>query len=151
MTTTHPDGANVTIVPMVSDSLEIEILKGQDDPVQGWANDPWRPTPTAVFTQSGSGTTWSAYVLYPTRPGQVSPVSSVTSFAMSDSALGLTVERGDESDVILISLQPGQEAEIGDYTTDAEAAVARNGSNSDAFLVGGSVLKRNGQAGRRQS
>jgi len=147
--TTDSDVANLAIVPMANDALSVEIVKGQDDPVQGWANRPWRPVPTAVYTQKGGGTTWLAYALYPTRPGQISSISSVTSFNTSDSALGLTVQLADGgSDTVLISQDPGQETAIGDYITDAEAAVIRMRTDSTearAFLAGGTSLSQSGK------
>jgi len=149
VTTMDPDTANLTIVPAANDGITVEIVKGkEEDPVQGWANDPWRPAPTAIYTQTGSGTTWFAYALFPTRPGQVSPVSAVTSFNSSDSTFGLTVELDDgASDTVLISEDRGKEISIGDYVTDAEAAVIRTqaGSTAAHHLVGGTVLKRNGE------
>lgn len=149
VTTTDTDTANLSIVPMASDGLSVEIVKGkEEDPVQGWANDPWRPVPTAIYTQKGCGTTWLAYALYPTRPGETSPISSVTSFDSSDDAIGLTVAfGGGASDTVLISQNPGQEIKIGDYTTDAEAAVIRTTSEGEkTMLVSGTVVKRDGES-----
>ncbi len=86
------DAATLTIVPMASDGLGVEIVKGkEEDPVQGWANDPWRPVPMAIYTQKGSGTTWMAYALHPTRPGETSPIATATSFGSTDDAIGLSV------------------------------------------------------------
>jgi hypothetical protein len=147
--TSDSDVANLTIVPMVSDGLGVEIVKGKEDnPVQGWANDPWRPVPTAIYTQKGSGTTWLAYALYPTRPDETSLISSVTSLGSTDDTIGLTVafENG-ESDTVLISQNPGQEVAIGDFSTDAEAAVIRMTSEGQKLLlVSGTVVKRNGDS-----
>ena len=147
VTTTDPDVANLAIVPAANDAITVEIVKGkEEDPVQGWGNDPWRPIPTAIYTQKGSGTTWFAYALYPTPAGQTSPITSVTSFSDSDRSLGLKVELEDgASDTVLISEDSGREISIGDYSTDAEAAVIRTTSKGEnVLLVSGTVVKRDG-------
>lgn len=149
VTTTDPNAANLTIVPMANEGLGVEIVKGkEDDPVQGWANDPWRPVPTAVYSQKGSGTTWLAHALYPTRAGETSPIVAVTRIASSDNAIGLTVafENG-ASDTVLVSQDPGEEKSIGNYTTDAEAAVIRTTAEGEqVLLVSGTYVKRDGEA-----
>ena len=152
VTTHDADAANLAIVPMADDGLRVRIVSGQDDPVQGWANDPWRPVPTAVYSKSGRHTTWLAYALYPTRPNQAVPVVSVTSAPIGEAkgtdALALVVYLADGSvDHILFSCRPGQPVTFGKFSTDAEAAAIRlraDGTAEQAFSAEGSFLHRDG-------
>jgi hypothetical protein len=148
VSTADPDRANLTIVPMTSEGLGVEIVKGkEDDPVQGWGNDPWRPVPTAIYTQKGSGTTWMAYALYPTRPGEAARIASVAPIGATDDTVGLIVafENG-ASDTVLIGQIPGQEYTVGDYATDAEAVIVRTCSEGETVrLVSGTYVKREGE------
>jgi hypothetical protein len=146
--TADADVANLAIVPMADAALSVKVVKGQDDPVQGWANDPWRPVPTAVYTRRGRGTIWFAYVLYPMRAGQGVPVASVEPIPAAEDALGITVRFSDgRADCILFSHRPGHRATFGTFSTDAEAAVIRlrrDGVVDRALLVGGSFIQRDG-------
>ncbi len=75
--TENPDSANLAIVPLAVDGLTVSVVKGQEDPVQGWANHPWRAVPTAIYTLKGTGTQRFVYVLYPIRKGAVCPIESL--------------------------------------------------------------------------
>jgi len=152
VTTHDADSANLAIVPMADGGLRVRIVSGQDDPVQGWANDPWRPVPTAVYSKAGRHTTWLAYALYPTRPGQIMPVISVepapTEKAEGDDALALVVRFADgRADHLLFSCRPGQPVTFGNFSTDAEAAAIRlreDGTAEQTFFAEGSFLHRDG-------
>jgi hypothetical protein len=64
--TDNPQAANLAIVPWSEGRLAVEIVKGkEDEPVQGWANGPWRPIPTAIYGTSGSGTVRFHFLLEP--------------------------------------------------------------------------------------
>ncbi|OGV67538.1 MAG: hypothetical protein A3K19_17685 [Lentisphaerae bacterium RIFOXYB12_FULL_65_16] len=76
--TQNADTANLLIVPLAGNGLAARVVKGQEDPVQGWANGPWRPVPTAVYARKGSGMVQFAYVCIPLAKGE--------------DAAGLTVE-----------------------------------------------------------
>lgn len=75
--TQNPDSANLAIVPLVVDGLKVSIVKGQEDPVQGWANHPWRAIPTAIYTINGAGEQRFVTVLYPMRKGESCPIESL--------------------------------------------------------------------------
>lgn len=56
--------SNVAILPLAGSKLSVEIVKGkEDEPVQGWANSPWRAIPTAIYRQSGQGVMRFFFVL----------------------------------------------------------------------------------------
>lgn len=88
---TQNEDANVAIHPMQSDALDLSIVKGEDDPVQGWANDPWRPVPTAVYSFSGKGTTWMCYAVVPLKPGAQSEIESVACLDTTDASITVQV------------------------------------------------------------
>jgi len=67
--TNEEDAANVEIRPLSQPGLTCRIVKGQEDPVQGWANHPWRAIPTAVFRREAPGIAWFAFIVTPLRPG----------------------------------------------------------------------------------
>jgi len=57
--------SNLYIVPLHEDKLQAKIVKGQEDPVQGWSSDPWREIPTVVYSQRAKGRTRFIYLFYP--------------------------------------------------------------------------------------
>ena len=78
VSTSVPGKANVHILPAPFPGLAGRVAKGVEDPVQGWANGPWRPVPTAVYTLKGAGETHWVTVVYPTPADTACPVASVT-------------------------------------------------------------------------
>jgi hypothetical protein len=81
--TGNADASNLAILPRLGEGLQVRVVSGQEEPVQGWANDPWRAVPTAVYTKEGPGVVRFLYVLYPTRPGQPLPVASVEALPLT--------------------------------------------------------------------
>jgi hypothetical protein len=75
------EGANLAIVPAADIPLEIEVIKGQEEPfVQGWIPEGdygVRPIPTVYFKQERSGLTRFIYVFYPLDEGADLPVTKV--------------------------------------------------------------------------
>jgi hypothetical protein len=107
--------------------LDVALVKGiKDEPVQGWANGPWRPVPTAVVTGKGSGTICMATVLYPLAPGAACPIQSVallpvTTDGKSDSAVALRLcfASGDEH-TVLVADRPGAHRQCDGIATNAQ-------------------------------
>jgi hypothetical protein len=82
--TTQNSDANLVLYPLITDALDVEMVKGvEDEPVQGWANYPWRPVPTAVFRRSGSVPTRFVTLAYPLPAGTELPVESVESLPVT--------------------------------------------------------------------
>jgi hypothetical protein len=80
-------GPNLHIMATPAPGQAVEIVKGrEEEPVQGWANGPWRPVPTALFTWKTSGVTRRTFVLYPTPEGQQSPVEQVVELPVTNAA-----------------------------------------------------------------
>jgi len=105
--TQWPDQANLTVVPWRREGLAGAVVKGQEDPVQGWANGPWRPVPTAAFTWKAKGLTQAAWVLWPTPAGQTCPVKALTGEAAADGLrLDLALTDG-RTDRLTVPAAPG--------------------------------------------
>ncbi|MBT3374299.1 MAG: alginate lyase family protein [Lentisphaerae bacterium] len=69
--------ANVHLLPARLPGLSARIAKGEEDPVQGWANGPWRPVPTAVYTFKGKGVSHLATAVYPTKVDELCPIEDI--------------------------------------------------------------------------
>jgi len=97
--TTRNSDANLVLYPLITDDLDVEVVKGvEDEPVQGWANYPWRPVPTAIFSRSGSGTKRFVTLTYPLSTGAELPVESVE-------ALPVTVEGAPSPDAVAFQIR----------------------------------------------
>ena len=69
--------ANVHVMPAPVPGLAARVAKGEEDPVQGWANGPWREVPTAVYTLKRKGDVRLVTLVYPTPADMPCPVSAV--------------------------------------------------------------------------
>lgn len=121
------EDANLIIVPL-KDGLEVRVIKGQEEPVQGWAANPWRPIPTAIFSKRGRGAVRFAYVLYPFR-GEEAPELRVEPLRLDPSgspAIAVAVHLpGGRVDRILFNDSPGEEVVFEGMRTKAEAFCIR--------------------------
>ncbi len=89
---THSQGkANVHILPAATAGLTARIAKGEEDPVQGWANGPWRPVPTAVYSLEAAGKARVVSLVYPTPPDAPCPVTRVEQRADQQGVVTVTV------------------------------------------------------------
>jgi hypothetical protein len=112
-------------------TLNVTLAQGtKEEPVQGWANGPWRPVPTAVVTGKGTGKLRIATVLYPLAPAAACPIRSVTLLPVtadgkSDSdatALRVSFANGDEH-TLLVADRPGTHRQCDGIDTDARLFV----------------------------
>ncbi len=72
------------IIPVADERLAVEIVNGRDEePVQGWAGQPWRAIPTALYRRSGRGVVRFQFVLEPGAQAGPSAVRAVESAAAS--------------------------------------------------------------------
>ena len=120
--------ANLVVWPVATGKLDVTLAQGiKEEPVQGWANGPWRPVPTAIVTGKGSGKFCMATVLYPLAPGAACPVRAasllpVTADGKPDSdavALRLYFANGDEH-TLLVADRPGVHRQCDSIATDAQ-------------------------------
>ena len=113
--TAASDKANLVLVPARQEGLAARIVKGQDEPFQGWSSHPWRAVPTALYEWRAKGPNHQAMVLAPLAPGAECAVRAVDlsveenraevavrfadgrtdrwGFALDDTLPALTVER----------------------------------------------------------
>jgi len=132
--TENEDASNLLIFPLADDGPEVTIVSGQEDPVQGWANDPWRRVPTAIFSKQGKGTVRLLYVLCPVLEGQSAAVVSVEPIPSrysesdrdTDSAIAVRITFPDgRAHYFAQSDQPGRELRFGEFSTTSEAALVQ--------------------------
>jgi hypothetical protein len=91
--------ANLVVWPLPAPGLRVTVVKGvEEEPVQGWANGPWRPVPTAVVTRTAAGKLRMATVLYPLAPGAKCPIQSVA-------AAPVTVGGGPAGDAVAVQIR----------------------------------------------
>jgi hypothetical protein len=82
--TADADKANIAVVPLLSNGLEVTAVSAQEDPeILGWNirvyDNPRRvPATTLLHTLSGTGSQLLLTLIIPLRPGQASPVAGVT-------------------------------------------------------------------------
>jgi hypothetical protein len=128
MVTRDVKEANLVVWPVAAAKLDVAVVKGiKEEPVQGWANGPWRPVPTAVMTGKGAGTFRMATVLYPLAPGAACPIRSVSLLPVtadgkpsSDTlALRLSFADGREH-TLLVADRPGVRRQCDGITTEAQ-------------------------------
>jgi hypothetical protein len=81
--TTNAGAPNLSVVARPDAGLKVQIIQGQENPVQGWLPNSnlssVRPAPVAVFESEGRGDTHFIWVLSPSRAGAPDPVASVES------------------------------------------------------------------------
>jgi hypothetical protein len=83
--TQNPDEANLTLAVRPDPGLDLKIIEGQENPVQGWlpkGDHQVRPAPVAVVTAHGDGVTHLLYVLAPAPKGAADPLLSVEGSGM---------------------------------------------------------------------
>ncbi|MDH7601398.1 MAG: alginate lyase family protein [Armatimonadota bacterium] len=157
VTTTNKDAANLSIIPVPSDGLSTIIVSGQEQPVvQGWMPAgqttvyKCRPIPTAVFSKRAVGTTYMAYVLYPTPKGTSCPIKQIRAASVTSEdgsfATGLEIQFADgRRDYFLQASKRGR-FRFSDFEADALAVYVRTNGRAveAAALVDGGTLSRNG-------
>jgi len=124
--------------------LSVDIVEGlTEEPVQGWANYPWGPVPTALFTNRAAGTVRNAYVLYPSESAEVAPSVETVATAQGN-ALCLRIGLpGGETDYFAKLGAREEPLKLGPISTDADVALVRTGKDGEVIgvsTVGGTCL-----------
>jgi len=79
--------AAVQITAAPREGLTLRVVKGvEEEPVQGYANGPWRAVPTALYEWKTTGASRVTYVITPTAAGQTSPVKEVKTIPVTTDA-----------------------------------------------------------------
>lgn len=147
------EDANLHLLPVGNEGLTVEVVKGvQEEPVQGWANGPWRAVPTALYRWQASGVTRQTFVLYPTAAGQECPVTRVQALPVTTpdgapaAATAARLEFADGT-VHLYCLADDKAGlcRFGGYETDARCALVgldAAGEPVRQVVCLGSILRR---------
>jgi hypothetical protein len=126
--TRNAKAANLVVWPVAGAKFDMAVVKGiQEEPVQGWANGPWRPVPTAVIAGKTSGQFRMATILYPLAPGAACPLQSVALLPVTADgtpeadaiALRVHFAQGDEH-TLLVADRPGVRRQCDGINTDAQ-------------------------------
>lgn len=138
------DGRRLDLIGSGPD-LAVDVVKGiAEEPVQGWANYPWRAVPTALFRNTAAGSVRNVYVLAPSPSEQ--PDVSVETVKSDPAGECLRVTRADGSaDVIALSAtEGGGEQSLGPVITDGRVAVVSldaRGVPGQVGIIGGSRVR----------
>lgn len=133
------------------EGLAVEVVKGvEEEPVQGWAQGPWRPVPTALYRWTVQGPSQVTYVLYPAPAGKPGAVAGVKSLPVTDeqgrpaagSACEISFADGRRA-LYCYTGQSGQKRCFGGYVTDGRCALVSfdaKGGPGQMILAEGAVL-----------
>jgi len=154
--TVGDESSNILIVPLPDEALSVEIVKGREEPVQGWIPSRKRAIPTAIYTKNSECPTTFVHVLFPYR-GAEAPRVEVEKIPLRSSgkavrpwqAVGLRIIHDDGSDIVMIRHSAERQIEFDGYITDALVArveLDRNGNIQRGSIVGGNFLRRNGKS-----
>ncbi|MBM3499389.1 MAG: hypothetical protein FJX74_12045 [Armatimonadetes bacterium] len=147
--TTQPDAANVALVPVDTDGLTVTIVKGQEDPVQGWAPMYERkPSPTPIYGRRGPCPQLFVTLLVPYGAGEAPEVRAelLDVGRPKHEALGLRVTRGEASDTLLYAFDGPGELAAGGVRARARLALVRTrpGREPSAATMAGELVEGSG-------
>ncbi len=140
--------ANLTLIPVATEGLSLRMVKGQEDPVQGWIpREHHRAIPTAIYEKTGAPTQLFVTVVLP-HPGLEVPEFSAELLAATDEMVGLKSVTADSEDTILYAFDGPASMQAGGVTAQARLAVVRASAGGEvrAGLLGGTEVKVDGQA-----
>ena len=147
------------VVPVNPDGFSVEIVRGREEPLQGWAPGTKHfgdhiPTPTAVFSLERELPAALGFLLMPFRGKEPEvrvsylPAERANRTLSASQALGATIELEGNTTHFLSLAQPGQITGFGDLEWDGDfAQVERDSSGQPTrlCLIGGSYLRRAGE------
>ena len=140
--------ANITLVPIATDGLSLRVVKGQEDPVQGWLpRQKHRPIPTPIYEKTGAPPQLFVTVLLP-HPTIEVPEFSAELLAETEGMVALRLASEGGEDVILYAFEAPLSMQAGGVTAQARLAVVRRAADGEvrAGLLGGTELRVDGQA-----
>jgi len=122
------DAANVALVPLAPEGLTVSIVKGQEDPVQGWAPMARHtPSPTPVYEKTGPCPQLFVTLLVPYAKGSEPAIAGelLDVGVPKHEALGLRVTIGDATDTLLYSFEGARQMAVGGIRAEARLALVR--------------------------
>jgi len=145
--------AAVQIIAAPQEGLSLRVVKGvEEEPVQGYANGPWRPVPTALYEWKTTGPSRVTYIIYPTASGQASPVKEVKAVPVTNdlgqpanaSAADILFTDGSHHLYLYADAGAGT-CHFGGYRSDGRSALIAldvQGNVQRMILAAGKVLGR---------
>ncbi|MCK4301002.1 MAG: heparinase II/III family protein, partial [Planctomycetes bacterium] len=140
--------ANITLVPVAMDGLTLRVVKGQEDPVQGWLpRQKHRPIPTPIYEKTGAPPQLFVTVLLP-HPTIEVPEFSAELLAETEGMVALRLASEGGEDIVLYEFEAPLSMQAGGVTAQARLAVVRRAADGEvrAGLLGGTELRVDGQA-----
>ncbi len=140
--TCNEDAANLVVWPVSAGDLAARVVKGvEQEPVQGWAQGPWRPVPTAIATGKFVRKAKIVTLLYPLKPNAENPVRSVklapvrSGGKVAEDAVAVAIDLADGArHCLLVAERPGVDREWeGGSTRAALAGLIRSGDTTRPF------------------
>ena len=150
--------AGLTILPSSTADLQVRIVSGQQDPLQGWVPAGWghhRPAPVAIYSVEQELPLAIDTVLYPYRRDQA-PSLSVEPLAVDErgelvppwEASGLCLQIDDRRDYYLVAHERRALRSGGPLVSDAQAVLVRcdgDGQPHQLCLLNGSFVELDGR------
>jgi hypothetical protein len=118
--TTVSGAANLALLPVAHDGLSLRVVKGQEDPVQGWIpRERHREVPTPIYEKSGPCPQLFVTLLVPFRDATAPDCTAelVDVGAPQHEALGVQVRTERSSDTILYAFDGPRAMESPDGVT----------------------------------
>ena len=123
-----PDAANLLVIPADRDGLTVEVVKGREEPVQGWVpRAKHRPIPTPVYRKTGPPPQTFVTLLVPLATGEEPALAAElldTGLPRSE-AVALRVSDPDSTDTLLYAFDEPRSMEAGGIRADARLALVR--------------------------
>jgi hypothetical protein len=144
--------AGMQIVPAGFAGLTVQVVKGvEEEPVQGWAQEPWRAVPTALYHWTAKGTSRVTYVLVPTPAGGTNPVTEIRPIPVAAAggtpanATAVEIRFRDGSRHMYLYADKGAgKCVFGGFVTDGRCALIAidpNGKETRRILAEGTLLQ----------
>ncbi len=147
VTSAQADSPNLTLVPLATDGLSLRMVKGQEDPVQGWIpRQKHRPVPTAIYEKTGAAPELFVTVMLP-HPTPDVPQLQAELVADDGSMIGVRVTTEDGEDVILYAFDGPVDMQAAGVSANAQLVVVRRSAAGDvqAGVMGGTDVRVDGQ------
>jgi hypothetical protein len=149
--------AALLIHPVTQSNLDLKIVKGEMDPIQGWIPmQPWaghKPSPCAIYTTEENLPVATITILYP-YPRKSPADVKVTELEVKKkgkslprtNASGICIQNPQTNDYYLISHSDASEKEFGELIFDGKVALVREDSSGlikTVVAIGARKLAKN--------
>lgn len=140
--TQEQEKANLALVPADRDGLTVRVVKGQEDPVQGWIpRENHRAVPTPIYEKTGPcpRTFTTLLVPYPAGAALLAEAEVLDVGKPRHEAVAVSMKVGESEDVLLYSYDKPATLKANEVSADARLALVRklgDGQWSAALMDG---------------